>query len=258
MVCSRGESLTHRINMAYFDGSNLPFDWYLGGSSFKESGLDLSKSYGSVTYNSSSQIRTNGVQNIWEKNQDVETTLYGSFDSSSSPVTDSVIDFGKGELVVTDIKGIGLNDFGDTDLERFNSKYLRQDDTIIGSKNDDRIYSRDGDDYIWGGKGDDDLIGGSGDDIIVGGKGFDILEGGSGNDTFGVSKEMGKGKKNWDGIIDFEVGKDMIYVDGSTKGMWINNYESDAILMRGKKDVIAWVENAAGQLDWSADGSFIM
>ena len=259
MVCSRGESLTRLIKMAYFDGSNVPFDWHLGGSSFKEGGYDLSKSYGNVAYTSSSQIRANGAANIWEKNYKTETTYYGSFGGNSSSVTDAVLDFGKGELVVTDIKGLDLNDFGDNNLDRFNSKYLKYDDTIIGSKNDDRIYSRDGDDYIWGGKGDDGLVGGSGDDFIVGGKGFDIVEGGSGKDTFGVSKKLGKGKKNWDGIIDFEVGKDMIYVDGSTKGLWINNYEGDAVLMRGKKgDIIAWVENAGGQLDWSADGSFIM
>jgi len=245
--------------MAYFDGSNVPFNWHLGGSSFEESGADLSKSYGNVTYTSATQTRESSVVNIWGKNYYAETTLYGSFSGNRSSVTDAVIDYGNGGLIVTDIKGLDLDDFGDDNLDRFNSKYLRHDDTIIGSKNDDTIYSRDGDDYIWGGKGDDDLVGGSGDDVIVSDKGFDILAGGSGNDTFGVSKKMGKGKKNWDGIIDFEIGKDMIYIDGKTKGLWIDNYEGDAVLMRGKKgDIIAWVENAGGQLDWSEDGSFIM
>jgi len=244
--------------MAHFDGSNLPFDWHLGGSSFKGSGLNLSKTYGNITFTSPTQIRVNGVANIWGKNYRTESIYFGSFDGSGSSVTNAVIDYGQGDLVVKDIKGIGLNDLSDNNLERFNSKYLKHDDTIIGSKNNDRICSRDGDDFIWGWKGNDELIGGKGDDLIVGGKGSDYLEGGKGADHFGVSKKWGKGKKNYDFIADFEIGEDAIYIDGSSKGLWIDNYQGDAILVRGKSDVIAWVEDAAGQLDWSSDGTWIM
>ena len=49
---------------------------------------------------------------------------------------------------------------------------------------------------------------------------------------------MGKGKKNWDFIADLEVGEGAIYIDGSSKGMWIDNYEGNAVLLR-KKGVIA-------------------
>ena len=127
----------------------------------------------------------------------------------------------------------------------------------MARKNDDRIYSRDGDDYIWGGKGDDELIGCNGNELIAGGKGVDYLEGGKGADHFGVSKKLGKGKKNWDFIANFEAGEDVIYIDGRSKKMWIDNHEGDEVLLR-KNDVIAWVEVASGQLDWSTDGSFIM
>jgi Ca2+-binding RTX toxin-like protein len=244
--------------VANFDGSRLPFDWYLGGSSLQESGADLSKSYGNAVYESSSRIEIKGVRNMWGKSYKTETTYYGSFGTSNPSVTDAVIDFGKGDLVVSKIKGIDLNDLSDNNLDRFNSKYLKYDDTIIASKNDDRIDARDGNDYLWGNKGDDTLIGGSGDDLIVGGKGIDYLEGGKGVDHFGVSKKLGKGKKNYDVIVDFEFGKDAIYIEGSSKGMWIDNYQGDAILVKGKNDVIAWIEGAGGQLDWSSDGTWIM
>ena len=41
-----------------------------------------------------------------------------------------------------------VNDLYETDLDRFNDKYLRYGDEILGSKNDDYIYSRDGDDFV--------------------------------------------------------------------------------------------------------------
>ena len=184
-----------------------------------------------------------------------------TLDSGVSYLNGIESDYGDNDWHSAKLVGIEKVEFTDKTIAIGRDQGSQQDpefNEIFGSKKDDTLVGTRRADYLWGSKGDDDLMGGAGDDLIVGGKGFDILEGGSGNDTFGVSKKMGKGKKNWDGILDFEVGKDMIYVDGSTKGMWINNYKSDAILMRSKKDVIAWVENAAGQLDWSADGSFIM
>ena len=130
---------------------------------------------------------------------------------------------------------------------------------IFGTKRSDTLIGTRSEDYIWGSKGDDIISGGAGDDLIVGGKGFDLLEGGSGEDWFGVSLKYGKGKKNFDVISDFEVGTDVLMVYGSTKGLWIDNFEGDAVLVRGKKDIIAWVDGAGGQLDWGgADGNLIM
>ena len=64
---------------------------------------------------------------------------------------------------------------------------------------------------------------------------------------------------NFDVITDFEVGVDVLMVAGNTKGLWIDNYQGDAILVRGKKDVIAWIDDAGGQLEWGgSDGNLIM
>ena len=46
---------------------------------------------------------------------------------------------------------------------------------------------------------------------------------------------------------------------GKTKGLWIDDYQGDAVLVRGKNDVIAWIIDAGGQLDWGgSDGNLIM
>ena len=245
--------------MAKFDGSSLKFDWYLGGTSFEESGADLSDSYDQVTYTSRSQIRARGVMSLWGKRYQTKTTINGSFGEKTSSVSDVRINYGKGELYVSDIKGISLDDFGNSDLDRFNAKYLKYDDEIIASSNNDRIDARKGDDYVFGNNGDDTLIGGSGDDLLVGSKGIDFLAGGSGEDWFGVSKKDGKGKNNMDIITDFEVGDDILMVAGTTKGMWIDNHKGDAVLVHGNNDVIAWIEGAGGKLDWGgSNGNLIM
>ena len=71
------------------------------------------------------------------------------------------------------------------------------------------------------------------------GNGIDYLEGGKGADHFGVSKKLGKGKKNWDLITDFKVGEDVIYIDGSSKGMRIDYHPGKAILVHGKKMMLS-------------------
>ena len=88
-----------------------------------------------------------------------------------------------------------VNDLYETDLDRFNDKYLRYGDEILGSNNDDYINSRECDDFVWGNNVDDILIGGIGDDFIVGGKNADYIEGGSGVDFYGISKSMEKEKR---------------------------------------------------------------
>ena len=129
---------------------------------------------------------------------------------------------------------------------------------IIGTINNDTLTGRGRDDYLWGDRGDDVLRGRDGDDLLVGGKGNDTLIGGSGEDFFLVSKKMGKGFDNGDLIKDFEVGEDVLMVSGNTKKLWIDNYKGDAVLVRGKDDVIAWIEDAGGQIGWGgSDGNLI-
>ena len=122
---------------------------------------------------------------------------------------------------------------------------------ITGTNRDDELTGTNGGDFLKGLGGDDRLYGGAGDDLISGGKGYDVMSGGSGEDWYAISKKLGKGLKNWDQIRDFEVGKDVIMVVGSRKGLWIDSYQGDAIVVSGKKDVIAWVQGAGGELEWS-------
>ena len=130
---------------------------------------------------------------------------------------------------------------------------------IYGTKRHDELIGTNAADAISGGKGDDLIYGGGGDDLIIGGKGGDFLEGGTGEDWFATKKKFGKGKKNYDVITDFEVGEDVLMVMGKTKGLWIDNYKGDAVLVRGRKDIIAWIDGAGGQLEWGgSDGSLIM
>ena len=131
---------------------------------------------------------------------------------------------------------------------------------IVGTKKDDLLIGTNKDDLILGSKGDDSIQGGAGDDFIVGGKGIDIVAGGEGMDVFAISKKMGKGKNNYDEIAQFEVGEDCIFIDGNTKGIWIDSFQGHAVIVRGKNDVLAFVEGAAGQLDWftSPDGNTLI
>ncbi|MGF1480786.1 MAG: alkaline phosphatase [Cyanophyceae cyanobacterium] len=88
------------------------------------------------------------------------------------------------------------------------------DDTIFGGAGDDRLGGKGGDDELFGDAGDDSLFGDDGDDLLNGGEGNDILQGddfsgGEGSDTFVLAAGAGT-----DTIVDFEVGTDLIGLDG--------------------------------------------
>ena len=164
-----------------------------------------------------------------------------------------------GNAVLSDIEKIEFLDKTITiGNDSSNSSEIEWND-IYGTKRADDLTGTRFADYIDGGKGDDFISGGAGDDLIVGGKGLDFLEGGEGEDWFATEKRLGKGKNNFDVITDFEVGVDVLMVMGNTKGLWIDNYQGDALLVRGKSDVIAWIDDAGGQLEWGgSDGNLIM
>lgn len=193
---------------------------------------------------------TGGGSQVVTQNNSVNVDVQGN--SSSVAVNDEV-----NSQLTDNSSSVATSDKVDNQPTDNNSMEFDFNEIFGGRKSDDLIGSVKAD-YLWGDKGNDSLYGNGGDDLLVGGKGIDYLEGGKGADHFGVSNKLGKGKKNYDVIVDFEVGEDAIYIDGSSKGMWIDNYQGDAILVRGKNDVIAWVEGAAGQLDWSSDGAWIM
>lgn len=121
------------------------------------------------------------------------------------------------------------------------------DDAILGLAGNDTLFGKGGADDLWGGIGNDALHGGAGDDhlrgnngkdVLDGGAGRDLLEGGVGDDTLsggagadelsgGAGRDQlrgGGGADRFvfadadgvarDTILDFEVGRDVIVVDG--------------------------------------------
>ena len=70
-------------------------------------------------------------------------------------------------------------------------------------------------------------------------------------------KKLGKGRKSYDRIVDFEIGIDKIHISGRIKGMRIEAFKGANRVMSGKNDIIALIDGAAGQLNWSDDGKFI-
>ena len=225
-------------NNGFIDGGTR-FDVFYIQESSSDWDLTINES-NEVSFLSSTRRTHNGKGSILDPNYELSIQIV---DVESIVFTDKTIDLKIPESISKD-----LSDGNEVELNE-----------IFGTKKDDVLIGISGADYLWGSKGDDDINGGDGDDLIVGGKGFDIIEGGLGEDWFGVNKKYGKGKNNIEVIVDFEVGTDVIMVEGSTKGLWIDNFEGDAILVKGKKDIIAWVEGAGGQLDWGGtDGNLIM
>ncbi|WP_424980718.1 peroxidase family protein [Leisingera sp. S232] len=88
-----------------------------------------------------------------------------------------------------------------------------QADHLIGGSGNDDLYGGSGKDLLRGNRGNDTLDGDSGHDVLIGGKGNDQLTGGAGADCFVfLSSHAGE-----DTITDFELGQDLIKVDGPTR-----------------------------------------
>ncbi|MEJ6402865.1 matrixin family metalloprotease [Yoonia sp. 2307UL14-13] len=86
-----------------------------------------------------------------------------------------------------------------------------------GNAGNDTLIGGIGDDVLDGGTGNDTLrgdpVGGfiSGNDTLIAGAGNDVLEGGGGSDTFVFNRASGSNR-----ILDFEVGFDMVELEGFT------------------------------------------
>ncbi len=102
-----------------------------------------------------------------------------------------------------------------TENEEVQLPATAQADLLNGTASDDRLNGLDGDDII---KGLD------GNDILDGGLGSDRLSGGAGKDRFVLSRlevyqtSGGRTRAEADVIIDFELGKDVIALDGLNFG----------------------------------------
>lgn len=87
------------------------------------------------------------------------------------------------------------------------------DDRLDGGTGADTLSGGGGHDRLWGGDGFDLISGGDLNDTIEGGAGDDTLTGGSGADLFGYTAAQSSGT---DHVTDFEVGIDMIKIEGSS------------------------------------------
>jgi len=107
-------------------------------------------------------------------------------------------------------------------------------DTLIGGAGDDRFYGDAGDDFMRGDAGDDNLKGNTGNDVLIGGDGNDILRGEDDNDyligglgrdkliggdgadifRFFTTAESVRTGSQYDGILDFQKGSDIIDLSG--------------------------------------------
>lgn len=123
---------------------------------------------------------------------------------------------------------------------------------------------------IWGNEGGSDVITGlnglaegtSGNDFIVAsplgdeiysGKGIDSVTCGEGEDWVWLSKRSERGAKNYDVIKEFDVGNDWIGIFGNAKGLYIDQREGDAWILKGNHP-LAIIKGAGGSVDWVKDG----
>lgn len=88
-------------------------------------------------------------------------------------------------------------------------------DIIMAGAGNDNIMGAEGTDFMFGGFGDDIVRGGLGDDVIVGNQGSDLLISGGGSDVYEFFADQFE-QGDFDIILDFEEGKDSIFIVGST------------------------------------------
>ena len=121
-------------------------------------------------------------------------------------------------------------------------------DYLSGGSSNDRLFGGSDSDRLFGGSSSDYLSGGTGNDYLSGGTGSDRMRGGAGRDTFRVQKGLGS-----DRIYDFTNGEDRILLGSGSSGVWVSsNNDGDAIVWKGL-DMLAKVDDAAGQLQISGN-----
>lgn len=149
------------------------------------------------------------------------------------------------------------------------------DDHLFGDAGHDKIYGGYGNDTIEGGDGNDRILGGKGDDTLVGGLGSDILIGGGGNDTIAALQDsdvlngtdslhrgaherdnllggidgdrfilgdahgayyIANGFTDFAGILDFDLGADVIVLHGSASQYSLTSDNNDtSIAFKGDR-----------------------
>ncbi|KAF0284940.1 hypothetical protein BA899_07465 [Spiribacter sp. SSL99] len=135
--------------------------------------------------------------------------------------------------------------------------------SILGGDGDDRIIGGDGDDDLRGGAGDDVLVSVGGSDTLSGGKGDDTLaamgkgtadatlSGNAGSDTFIVAPEV---ETSVDvRIADFEVGEDLINLDGLYADASGGGIDSSAL-----SEIVSVLDAQNGVAEIDLEGFFVV
>lgn len=113
-----------------------------------------------------------------------------------------------------------FNDFvANNDVNGFETRLFRGDDTITGTDGQDNLLGFKGTDHIDGLGGRDIIDGGQGKDFITGGAGSDYLHGGGGRDLFVYNAASESGGGVYDTIDDFNVHKDALIVPHIVEGL---------------------------------------
>lgn len=128
---------------------------------------------------------------------------------------------------------------------RDSQKGIGSDDLIFGGAGNDRIGGKGGNDTLFGDAGNDMIWGDDGDDLIRGDLGNDILVGddfgrGNGADTFILAAGEGT-----DTILDFEVGTDLIGLDGLTFADLSLGQSGDAAVISVGNEELAFLNGVA-------------
>ncbi len=132
---------------------------------------------------------------------------------------------------------------GDRNSRNAQTGEIGGDDLIYGGNGNDRIGGKSGNDTLFGDAGDDQLWGDDGDDVLRGGLGNDTLtgdndSGGSGSDMFVLA--LGEGT---DTIVDFEVGIDLIGLDGLSLGQLTQTVQGSDLLLGTADETLALVKD---------------
>lgn len=156
--------------------------WFIVGGSANESGITTSGAPETYTLRPESNDVANRLDNLLDQNGASSATVGGT----------------------------SGNDFINPSYQGPNGGSIGSGGQIIPTyAGEDYVEAGEGNDQIYAGDDDDTVLGGGGSDLIVGGTGNDTLTGGTGADTFQFTDGDGA-----DTIVDFEVGKDIIFVNG--------------------------------------------
>lgn len=120
------------------------------------------------------------------------------------------------------------------------------DNVLLGNAGGNTLIGLDGDDYLQGNEGDDLLVGNNDHDVLYGGKGFDVLRGGPGFDgfLFGSKRAFVATDLNFDSILDFRQGEDLIALSDKTFNT-LNSNPGNGLTAAGDFATVAQLTQAA-------------